>query len=180
MRAHILKQLSVWMVVLGIFAGFGKTTAVSIDGRSFADWLAHQVAADGADELTDRLNALSTTEAELHELISEATSLVTQYNTAFNLPLSDTDETEAGAVYHLLISEWENANASNEMGERPPREIIRTLWMPVQKLLSTIGFDLVQASQQHNRLLHATQYLPVDLLIRLSTPFLSGIAIGAP
>lgn len=193
MRTHSLQLLLVALISLGISVNTMRITTYAHASQSFANWLSTVVKEDrnGASNLNNKLKSLENSGIELHQLIAEASVLVSQHAQAFSLPVPQNrtdrkDDKQAPnskpdphTIFNLLISEWNSSESHNAM-----REISMRKWGNTTYLFNTdnLYHDFFDDTGQtiHTFLFKFVHQSIPQLNSRWIIPFASGIAIGAP
>jgi len=186
MRVHSLQFFLVVLISLGISVNTMRITTYAHASQSFANWLSSVVKKDqnGASSLNSKLESLENSGIELHQLIAEASILVSQHSQAFSLPVpldrtERKDESDPLTIFNILIAEWNSSESHNAM-----REISMRKWGSVAHLfnIDNLYFEFFDyAGQTIHTFSFTFVYQNIQQLnSRWIIPFASGIAIGAP
>lgn len=179
-RSHIARLSGFIMLMVGIALHYAQPLDEKADHSLFTNWLESHLKTQDLDVI-DKLDQLSTQNADLESVIREASELVTSHRDDFELPVSNEDSSEE-ENYQLLLKEWKNYQTSgNGMGKAVLNHTIKpqTILPNDGQLLKTALIKKAAPVEKPQLLELYTQELSSGNSFTLS-PFKSGSAINAP
>lgn len=180
-RSYKTHLFSFALLVVGITLHYLKPVDSKTDHSAFTNWLESHLKQDN-NTLSDELEKLSSKQAELEDVIKEASELVASNYDEFKLPIPKDGEHSSEDAYQQLITAWEHYQTSgNEMGKAVFVQNIKS-----HTVLPVDGSILSKAIQKNHS--HFDFDKPIDFEYSESSiakshilsPLKSGTAIGAP
>lgn len=172
------------LLAVFIWAGTGlylvRPVQAEASSNAFASWLKTVVKKGDTGNLRRQIYQLKESESSLNLLIRKASEMVSRYNDAFNLPLTD-NTPDSGQVYNLLIVEWNSYQTGNGMGKAPvPKTVKSNLTPPADKFSHFYSPAVERTFYTGNYALTETGPVTPPSVSYKITPLSGGIAIGAP
>lgn len=180
-RSHIARLSGFFMLMLGMALHYAAPANEKSNQNAFTSWLGSHLKTQD-DTVLSKIDALSEENLELEHLIREASKLVHTNSDDFELPVSDDTESSEEALYHVILTEWNNYNnSSSGMGTAvlvkhlKPQTVLPSdshfLASGIQKNSSNFDLDLPFELYSQNSQISKSFIL---------SPLKSGTAIGAP
>ncbi|HET6528581.1 MAG TPA: hypothetical protein VFG39_07490 [Balneolaceae bacterium] len=131
LRSHITRVTVIVLLCAGFSLYMARPAQAKQSSQAFTRWFGTLAKSANGAELQQELNDLFKIDAQLDELITRASQIVSRHDDEFSFPFSES--AAAQHVYQLLLIEWSQFQTGNEMAAVPAG--------PRVKLTSSFSFD---------------------------------------
>ncbi|MDX1671766.1 MAG: hypothetical protein R3211_05455 [Balneolaceae bacterium] len=180
MRSHSARFIAVGVVWIGLILSMAQPLKAGNSSRAFVHWLSSYLADTDSQLAREHIIHLNDSNADLPELIAEASKIINDHNGEFNFPF-ETEDPSTDQLIHLLVLGWNQFQDGNSMGKAVSVHPVKTIFAktverdalhtPAAVDIDNSGEDLFVCAD------NAGQQGIADHIL---TPMVSGIAIGAP
>jgi len=181
MRSKILNICVIGLICSGLGLAVAQPAEANKSSQDFANWLQSVAKKAHSSDIEHKLAPLKESHANLHQLIEQASQIVSKNNNDFNLPFDR--DSESKNIHQILLIEWNQFQTGNAMAAVPPVPSVKPFVSFQSPKIFTGSFAslfrsgylnpfFAPISVEHKNICTAHRFI--------IAPMSGGIAIGAP